>query len=57
VIPQRRKDGAIIVPADASSADGLPLLGGPVRVVLPGDEDWSFWDAFAVTPPEPRASA
>lgn len=48
MLPHRRKDGSIVVPADAVTPDGSPLLGGPVRVVLPGDADFDFWDDFAV---------
>lgn len=48
MLPHRQKDGSLIVPAEALAPDGTPLLGGPVRVVRPGDEDFAFWDAFAV---------
>lgn len=48
MLPHRRKDGCLVVPADALAPDGTPLLGGPVRLVLPGDPDFAFWDEFAV---------
>jgi hypothetical protein len=48
VIPHRRKDGTLVVPADAVSPDGLPLLGGTVRVVRPGDPDFARLDEWAI---------